>query len=488
MTYPAGRDAPLNTANSNGLKKSEHQSDEELTACWQGQSLSKNINDPLVQSSTATNKKGSAPDLSHRTPVRERPCCKTSPDIARHNPENKAGIAGVGVAASIPPSSSIISLQDYLKTRDTSYQVQQQKHIVFIGRSTKLKLSLPPSLSKLYSPKGHDLVTPDDDRCAAFLLTAAEANNWSPEQLTALAKKAFNTSADIIFSGEPATSVKEIITNADYNELPGSGHSSGSAFFQPVSIRTTNQFGTQLALDAPKRDFIEQAKQPGTKSLDIGGGFGAVVLCAAQEGAKNIHLWEVNREVVTKFDNIILNEGFKGCIHAQENNLKTNEITPEEEESFDVILISRVLHLFRPDEIESAAIKLYRLLKPGGVLHITGETAFLQVAENYIPTYLKKIENEELWPGFLNEEAMKTFFEPARAKNHHGIFTFLDLCSPATIFKKAGFTVLHNEYLSRISGVGRHEDRVLLKKGSKFEEHRGKESVWLKLKKPLQNA
>ncbi len=373
-------------------------------------------------------------------------------------------------------------IEHYLSDRQIFYKAQLQNTILFIGSATPDNINISPTFTIIHqgSLDSNEIQKAlKGKRPAAIVVSAEDLVKLQAHEVESIAKMSFKLGAEIISLGTPSAAAKKAIERSDYFVI--NSHVKDCAFFQPWSLRTLNRRGTQVALDAPKRAFIDAAKQPNIKALDIGASFGDVVIHAAYAGAQDIHAWELDSNVVEALSAAIAGSSLSNYIHSRQVDFLQADIQHDDYESYDVILMSRVLHLFKPKEIEASAHKLFHLLKPGGILHVTGETAFLQLLSSYVPIFLEKISAGEPWPGYLDTDTLKLYLDPERLKNHQGYLTFFDKASPAKVFKDAGFTILRNQYLSRI---GSHEAKIPLTIDSPYAEYRGKESIWLTLRKP----
>lgn len=175
-------------------------------------------------------------------------------------------------------------------------------------------------------------------------------------------------------------------------------------------IKTHNPIGgfTTTPCDPYSQKFIEYATslvKSNGRVLEIGAAFGAASLPILAKG-------------VTVFCNDIEPQNLAVIRkrYLQHNN-KQDYVTGDSEklilvpgafpdellalpkESFDAILVCRVLHFFTGDKIEQALKKMANLLKSGGKLFIVCETPFLKNWQRFVPEYEKRVAKKIEWPG-----------------------------------------------------------------------------------------
>jgi SAM-dependent methyltransferase len=372
------------------------------------------------------------------------------------------------------------SLENYIKDREINYCSELKESILLI-QPVPVTSVCNMNLLATYEAKLNQIDEAISNYKPGIIVFSSEILlSQTKENLKQLVSACFKAGADIAIEGKINTNITNTITKNNYIFYTGlSNHE--LSFYQPLSIPTANKHGHQIRVDLPIQTFAELAAIPGAKSLDIGGGYGVASIRALKAGAKNIHAWEKSSIMASSLENAVMKTQYKDSLTSKNINFIDYHVTTEDKDSFDVILMSRVLHLFTPEEINESAKKLYDLLKPGGKLIISGETPFIKSIEEYIPIYLEKISNDTPWPGHINKEDFIRYFNPERAKQLSTGLTLFDLKTPANLFSSTGFIILKNEYINR---QGRHDKNVLLDEDSRYAQHRGKESIWLLLQKP----
>lgn len=234
-------------------------------------------------------------------------------------------------------------------------------------------------------------------------------------------------------------------------------------------IKTHNPSGgfTTAPCDPVSRNFIEYvnilAKRGGV-ALEIGAGFGAASL-------------EVRSTFLTIFCNdiepnnlaVVRNRYLKkvpgeGSSVTGDNasfvllpGSFPDELAGLPSHFFDAILICRVLHFFKGEEIEKSLAQLMLHLKPGGKLFIVCETPFLKNWQRFIPEYEKRITAGIKWPGEIINPA--DYESSGRAASLPNFVHWIT----KEVLKKT-LTQLHfrTDYLSYINRQGQFPDDLLL--------------------------
>lgn len=218
-------------------------------------------------------------------------------------------------------------------------------------------------------------------------------------------------------------------------------------------VQTLNRKGAMSpGIDRVTAMFLEDIKNK--KALEVGVSYGNILIEALKRGC--------SAYVANDLD----------IRHLQitalrlEEKIKTNELPadsakriqflpgsyPSEiegaENSFDSILIARVLHFFSPVELEAAIKKSYRLLKPGGKIYAIAITPFVKRFESFIPEYERRLKSGDLYPGYV-ESLMPYLHANTSEKERKNVspdpFLFLDSRILKAAFAKEGFNVLFVE-------------------------------------------
>lgn len=206
---------------------------------------------------------------------------------------------------------------------------------------------------------------------------------------------------------------KVVIDNAAMKNvaMPSIAESAGKL------IKTHNPIGgfTTIPCDPYSKKFLsyveEIAKHDG-KVLEIGAAFGAASLEALSLGA-TVYCNDIDPKNLA----VVSNRYFDGP--SSDRNPGTgdskklvfvpgsfpNELSGLPKNSFDAILICRVLHFFKGEIIEKSIKQMGELLKPGGKLFIICETPYLKNWKSFIPEYEKRVDHAVEWPGEITSPA-----------------------------------------------------------------------------------
>lgn len=171
----------------------------------------------------------------------------------------------------------------------------------------------------------------------------------------------------------------------------------------PVSLKkgevaTLNKKGfMKVDLDDFSKEFIRFSINQKDWVMDVGAAYGVTILPILKGGGKVIandidhrHLLVIRKETPREtWKNLYLNYGkFPEDIEIPENSLRA-------------ILICRVAHFFKEEEIEETIKKSHKILKPGGKLFFITMSPYHHKLNGFIETYNKRWEKGVKWPGII---------------------------------------------------------------------------------------
>jgi SAM-dependent methyltransferase len=166
-------------------------------------------------------------------------------------------------------------------------------------------------------------------------------------------------------------------------------------------ISTLNNMGFMLEeLDDFSLEFISHAIKKAGPSLDVGCAFGVATIPAILKGAK-IVANDVHKEHLTILSSKIP-EYLKKNLVLHEGSFPDNFVKIFGENSFENVLISRVLHFLTGKEIEKCFEVLSQIIKPGGRAFIINETPYLKNVENFRKIYENRLQTHVEWPGEIH--------------------------------------------------------------------------------------
>lgn len=162
------------------------------------------------------------------------------------------------------------------------------------------------------------------------------------------------------------------------------------------TLNNTGFMSTQL--DIFSQAFIAFSKNIFGRALEIGTAYGICALNALSQGV-HITCNDIEPRHLSILKEIAVKRGHDANLQLMPGAF------PDElhflDNTFDAILISRVLHLFDGNTIERALLTAKKWLKPNGKLFIVADTIYLKNMVQFIPLYEERVRNKERWPGFF---------------------------------------------------------------------------------------
>lgn len=241
-------------------------------------------------------------------------------------------------------------------------------------------------------------------------------------------------------------------------------------------VRTLNKKGSMFQVqDMTSEAFLSSIK--GKKVLEIGAAYGNILL-------KSLNL-RFNKYVVNDLDPrhlFIAATRVKERIDEGlvESSVGENVLFVDCEfgvdcrfssDSFDAILIARVLHFFTPEQITAGIKDLYRILKVKGQVYAIATTPYIKRYSKFIPEYERRVQNGDPFPGYVeklgNYLDLSLISAEELKKVNNETFMFLDPVVLAREFKNAGFNVKVSKtvplgYSSNIWQFDGREDVVVI--------------------------
>ncbi|MBA3661046.1 MAG: methyltransferase [Gammaproteobacteria bacterium] len=240
-------------------------------------------------------------------------------------------------------------------------------------------------------------------------------------------------------------------------------------------LKTHNSSGgfTTTPCDSYSQQFIKHAKslkKKGGSVLEIGAAFGAASLQVTSSVVK-VFCNDIEAKNLAVIRNRYL-QGIKKSASSvtgdEENLILLPGSFPEElaglpNDSFDAILICRVLHFFPGKKIDQALSLIEPLLKPSGRVYIICETPYLKNWKTFIPEYEKRVSAEIEWPGEITDAS--SFESSGRVALLPKFVHWISKDVIEMALKRNSFDIVNSSYIDR---KGQFPDDLLLD---------GKESV-----------
>ena len=230
---------------------------------------------------------------------------------------------------------------------------------------------------------------------------AVKKPSISPWQITTTARSKVDQKNDVIVDSKI---LDEVI-------MPGQEEKTGQF------LKTHNPSGgfTTTPCDPYSQEFIKYAEviaKQGGKVLEIGAAFGAASLQALAKGAV-VYCNDIEPQNLAVIRNRYLQDHKKSqeSLTGDEEKLVLvpgsfpEELSQLPKETFDAILICRVMHFFPGKKIEESLQQMAHLLKPGGKIFIICETPFLKNWQLFIPEHEKRVASGIEWPGEITNPA-----------------------------------------------------------------------------------
>lgn len=221
-------------------------------------------------------------------------------------------------------------------------------------------------------------------------------------------------------------------------------------------IPTLNHTGfMSTELDSCSQEFINFAKhkQEG-KVLEIGTAYGICGLAALSQGIK-ITCSDIEEQHLAILQDIATLQGWDANLSLVPGNFP-NQIHFEAN-TFDAILISRVLHLFDGTTIRKSLMTAKKWLKPNGKLFVVVDTPYLKNLQPFIPIYEERVKRKEEWPGLLHLDECGKFITNL-SDEWPTLVNFLDVDVLGRELSNAGFDI---ESLHTMGRPDFPSDRIL---------------------------
>jgi len=188
-------------------------------------------------------------------------------------------------------------------------------------------------------------------------------------------------------------------------------------------------------------EFIKGTKKP---VLDIGAGYGHISLTALAQGNKVVandialeHLLNIRKFALNKHLSV-------GQLYLNINSFPSEMNFPNN--SFDAIMLHRVIHFMSPQQIIEGFAKISKWLAPGGkVFIVVMSPQHKQFADWFLPIYEQKWQQGDKWPG-VNLPVKKAL--PDQVYNLPKVLHVMDDRPLRLAFEKLGFDIEKSEFIS----------------------------------------
>jgi Methylase involved in ubiquinone/menaquinone biosynthesis len=196
------------------------------------------------------------------------------------------------------------------------------------------------------------------------------------------------------------------------------------------------------------RAFVSFAYQFEAPCVDVGAAFGVASLHAIEQGVKHViaidpeqsHLDYIEHQFNSSRQHMEQTVQLERGYFPKTINLDNYTVS--------AILISRVLHFLRGQEITDLLRQAYHILMPGGRIFISTISPYIKLLSNHIETYEENENSGGIeWPG---EIADLRKYLPSRDHKHNQKFGHV--LTPRVLSKhleKVGFEIMTAEFSTR---------------------------------------
>jgi SAM-dependent methyltransferase len=154
-----------------------------------------------------------------------------------------------------------------------------------------------------------------------------------------------------------------------------------------------------LYRDEITQAYIDHAGLTKGLMLEIGAGYGDVVLEVLRKGARAI-ADEISGPQLEIIKERVSESGLAGLETMKAEFPEGLDLPPG---SIDGILISRVFHFFPGGRIRESLRKVAEWLRPGGKVFIVTDSVYRTVFRDLIPVYEKNVSDGLEWPGWTED-------------------------------------------------------------------------------------
>ena len=183
--------------------------------------------------------------------------------------------------------------------------------------------------------------------------------------------------------------------------------------------------------------------------LEIGGGFGDVMLKALKKNPKLVYIFNDLEEDQTLIAAMRLqkaiNQDKAYTIDSRVNFLSGDITQPNKEieaNRYDAILAANVFPFFTPQQLEVFSEKISKLLKPGGRFFAIAMSPYVNFMEKFLPDYKKRVKEGDPFPGYVKNIALYSDLCRSKEECYPSTLMFCDPKMLTRIFKRNGLNIL----------------------------------------------
>lgn len=160
-----------------------------------------------------------------------------------------------------------------------------------------------------------------------------------------------------------------------------------------------NQGWIWLYKDEITNSYIEYAARTKGLMLEVGAGYGHIVLEVLKKGARVIadDISQGQLQIIRHR----AEEGGLSGLRVTDAEFPEKLVLPHN--TIDGVLISRVFHFFTGSRIRESLRKVHGWLNPGGKVFIVTDSVYRTIFKELIPQYEKNVADEVEWPGWVDD-------------------------------------------------------------------------------------
>lgn len=239
----------------------------------------------------------------------------------------------------------------------------------------------------------------------------------------------------------------------------------------PGAIETLNQTGFMFTeLSDTSKQYIDFSKSC-ARVLDIGCAYGISVIPILDYQKTEVFAVDLSAAHLEKLSLSLTNDQ-KKYFHSYCLNfpLETNF----ENNYFDAIHISNVLHFIKGADLKLGLQKCFDWLKPNGKIFINTCSLYLPYLKTFISTYEQRKSSGTKWPGEV--ENYKTFLEKNQALLPDDLLNLAINCAPSFVhvFKKEDLESLVTDIGFKVEQSGYFTLKTL-----SLLKHTNDDSAWI---------
>jgi SAM-dependent methyltransferase len=208
-------------------------------------------------------------------------------------------------------------------------------------------------------------------------------------------------------------------------------------------IPTLNRQGAVwLFIDEITKAYLDFAGETKGTLLEIGAGYGHIVIKALEAGAGKMFANEIDAGQLAIIKDRTPAE-YAGKLVCCLGQFPEHLDFPDA--SFDGIYNARLFHFFDGDRIRSSLMKFYRWLKPGGQVFLVNDAVYRTIFEPLIPVYEKQVAAGDEWPGLIEDvgSCIPAYLHPETFPKK---MNFMDPTVLIRELNRAGFKVVSADF------------------------------------------